>query len=89
MRRARGVRESVWEQVKSAEEDAARAAATARKRGEEKSSLERELEIASRSDAPGRRASAVICEEEAELRSLATRRWCRAQTRLWMSDARR
>ena len=40
------------------------------------------------SDAPGRRASAVICEER-ELRSLATRRWCRAQTRLWMSDARR
>ena len=76
-----------WEQVKSAEEDAARAAATARKRGEEKSSLERELEIAYER-CSGRRASAVICEER-ELRSLATRRWCRAQTRLWMSDARR
>ena len=47
-----------WEQVKSAEEDAARAAATARKRGEEKSSLERELEIAyercSRAESLGR-----------------------------------
>ena len=66
-----------WEQVKSAEEDAARAAATARKRGEEKSSLERELEIAyercSRAESLGRdlRREGAALASDAEVVSRA------------------
>ena len=66
-----------WEQVKSAEEDAARAATTARKRGEEKSSLERELEIAyercSRAESLGRdlRREGAALASDAEVVSRA------------------
>ena len=66
-----------WEQVKSAEEDAARAAATARNRGEEKSSLERELEIAyercSRAESLGRdlRREGAALASDAEVVSRA------------------
>jgi len=66
-----------WEQVKSAEEDASRAAATARKRGEEKSSLERELEIAyercSRAESLGRdlRREGAALASDAEVVSRA------------------
>ena len=63
--------------MKSAEEDAARAAATARKRGEEKSSLERELEIAyercSRAESLGRdlRREGAALASDAEVVSRA------------------
>lgn len=66
-----------WEQVKSAEEDAARAAETSRKRGEEKSSLERELEIAyercSRAESLGRdlRREGAALASDAEVVSRA------------------